>query len=169
MPWAQPGQSTLHTPQSPQTYRKCQEEELVEEHGVVQGGPRFDGLPDLPGGGVASRQVPGSPPASLPGAHGAAGQCAFLPTVQKHPFSCWVSASRRKPGPFMPWLLPSTDVYLLSTTEQAPRGYRRERRSPCPPEAKSLGESRAHMSVCRQAAGDLADGRTVPGKSPDLG
>ena len=112
VPWAWPGQSTVQNPPSPWTYRECQEEELVEEHRVVQGGPRFDGFPDLPGGGGASRQVPGSPPNPLPGTGGAVGQRAFLPTgpahscralqrhrkVQKQPFSCWVSVSRRKPG-----------------------------------------------------------------------
>lgn len=47
---------------SPWTYRKCQEEELVEEDRVVKSSPRSDGFPDLPEEGKASRQVPGPPP-----------------------------------------------------------------------------------------------------------
>ena len=58
-------------PPRPWTYRKRQEEELVEEDRVVESSPRSDGFPDLPEEGKASRQAPGSPPSQthveLPG------------------------------------------------------------------------------------------------------
>lgn len=48
----------MHATETPFTYRKSQEEELVEEDRVFEGSARFYGFPDLPGEREGSGQVP---------------------------------------------------------------------------------------------------------------
>lgn len=61
--------------------------------------------------------------------------------------SQWGSASEEATSLFTALLLPPTNIYLFSTTEQAHRGYRNRRHSPHPQEANRLWESQASMSV----------------------
>lgn len=125
----------------------------------------------------------GSPPASLPGAHGAAGQCAFLPTGPAH--SSWAPCRDR--GKSRSILSLAGSQYQGGNPARSCLGYclpqmftycqlqskhigatEVKRHSPLPPEAKSLGESRAPMSVCRRQQGISQTGGQYLGEALTL-